>query len=205
MSSEELNTVELHRMIDRMRDGDAAARDDLLRRVERRLRRLAWKMLRNYPGVQRWADIDDVFQNCSLRLLRALEDVRPESTRRFYSLAAEQMRRELIDMSRKFYGPEGVGSNHASAPGVRPDDSGAPKADPVAPDADGDLEYWRFFHEAVERLPVEQREVVGLKFYHGWSREQIAELFRVDVRTVQRRYTKALEQLREWLNQDLGA
>src|SRR5262249_31686133 len=30
------------------------------------------------------------------------------------------------------------------------------------------LERWAAFHEAVETLPAEQREVVGLTFYHGW-------------------------------------
>jgi DNA-directed RNA polymerase specialized sigma24 family protein len=39
----------------------------------------------------------------------------------------------------------------------------------------------------VERLLVEEREVVGLRFYHGWSEADIAALFSITERTVRRR------------------
>jgi len=71
-------------------------------------------MLRNYPGVGRWVEASDVLQGSLLRLLRALESVQPESTRAFFGLAAEQKRRELLDLARHFYGPQGLGANHAS-------------------------------------------------------------------------------------------
>jgi RNA polymerase sigma-70 factor (ECF subfamily) len=48
-----------------------------------------------------------------------------------------------------------------------------------------DLEDWSAFHEALERLPAREREVVSLVFYHHWTQAQIAELFQVTVRTVQ--------------------
>jgi RNA polymerase sigma factor (sigma-70 family) len=43
----------------------------------------------------------------------------------------------------------------------------------------------------VDGLPVAEREVVGLVFYHGWTQAQIAELFQVDERTVRRRWQSA--------------
>jgi RNA polymerase sigma-70 factor (ECF subfamily) len=60
---------------------------------------------------------------------------------------------------------------------------------------DFDPERWILFHEAVDRLPIEEREVVGLRFYHGWKQKHIAELFQVDVRTVRRRWSSAREKL----------
>jgi hypothetical protein len=54
-------------------------------------------MLRGFPAVQRWADTRDVLQASLLRLLHALEEVRPSSSRDFFGLAAEQIRRELLD------------------------------------------------------------------------------------------------------------
>src|SRR5436309_5851669 len=106
----ELNTVLLHQCVDRMREGDPTSRDELLRRAWRRLDRLARKMFRRFPSVQRWVDVDDVLQNAALRLLRALEQERPTSTRGFFGLAAEQMRRELVDLARHFLGPRGEGA-----------------------------------------------------------------------------------------------
>ena len=64
----------------------------------------------------------------------------------------------------------------------------------------GDLERWTAFHGEVEKLPVEEREVVGLIFYHGWSQPEVAELFRCTVRTVQRRWKAAMLKLHAILN-----
>ncbi len=37
-----------------------------------------------------------------------------------------------------------------------------------------------------ERMPVEQREVVGLIYRHGWTQAEVAEHMRVSRRGVQR-------------------
>jgi DNA-directed RNA polymerase specialized sigma24 family protein len=52
------------------------------------------------------------------------------------------------------------------------------------------------FHEAVERLPAEQREAFGLIYYHGWPLADSADLLGVSVRTVQRWPADALEERR---------
>ena len=53
---------------------------------------------------------DDVLQNAVVRLLRALEEVRPPSVRAFFGLAATQMRRELLDLARRYQGRGGPGT-----------------------------------------------------------------------------------------------
>ena len=200
MPSEEFDSVDLHHHVDRIRAGDRSAPDELLRRCGDSLERLAREMMRKFPKVRRWVDPEDILQNASLRLMNALEEVRPENTKRFFGLASEQIRRELLDVARKIYGPEGFGANHAS--GVKADGAGDLPLDPQAPlDSSNDLDQWHSFHTAVERLPIREREVVSLKFYHGWQQQQIAELFGVDVRTVQRDYASALLRLRDFLRE----
>lgn len=66
-----------------------------------------------------------------------------------------------------------------------------------------DLDLWCRFHEAVEQLPPEEREVMGLAFYHGWTQVQIAELFQVDERTVRRRWQAACLKLSKLLGDTL--
>ena len=181
----------LQEWISRIRTGDLAARDELLRGVCGPLERLARKMLKQNPRVHRWADTDDVLQNALLRLFRALHAVQPESPRAFFGLAAEQIRRELLDMARHFYGPNGVGANHAS----KGDGEAGALAAHDYPDAAQDLkeiEKWTAFHEEVANLPAMEREVVGLTYYQGWKQPQVAELFQVSVRTVQRRWESAM-------------
>jgi RNA polymerase sigma factor (sigma-70 family) len=186
MSDPAFSTHRLQHCLERVHAGDRSAYDDLLRSTSGRLERLARKMLRRFPGVRRWTETGDVLQNATLRLLRALDHVRPADTREFFSLAAEQMRRELLDLTRHFYGPEGTGANHAS-PGPE-NDFRTPGRDAAAPADDEELERWCAFHEAVAQLPAEEREVVGLVFYHGWTQAQIAKLFQVNERTVRRRW-----------------
>lgn len=190
----EMETIHLHAWVDRIRSGDPAARNELLRAVGGRLQELTSRMLRKYPGVARWVETGDVLQTAALRLLRALEEVRPASTREFYALAAVQLRRELLDLARHYGGPHGHGRNYQSSPSGP---VGASSADPPMTDADADLDRWTRFHEAVEGLPAEERETVGLMFYHGWTQAQVAELMVVTERTVQRWWRAAIQKLRD--------
>jgi RNA polymerase sigma-70 factor (ECF subfamily) len=183
-------TSQLLRLLDRMRAGDRAAEDELFRYLGGRLERLAGKMLRGFPAVRRWAGSDDVLQNASLRLLRALQEVRPGSSAQFFGLAAKEIRRELLDLKRHYCGPEGMGAHHHT------DRPGTPARDPVDPAPGHDeLEEWCEFHRQVAGLPEEERAVVDLLFYQGLSKAEAAELLEVDVRTVQRRWNAALQRL----------
>jgi RNA polymerase sigma-70 factor (ECF subfamily) len=65
-----------------------------------------------------------------------------------------------------------------------------------------DNDRWVRFHEAVDQLPIEEREVVGLAFYHGWKQYQIAELFQVDERTIRRRWASACKKIRAKVGED---
>jgi hypothetical protein len=103
----------------------------------------------------------DLLQNAILRLLGALEDIEPASLRDFFGLADEQMRRELVDLARGYRTRRVCGPSHAGGPNGSAGEVSAPEPPAQAADPK-DLDKWCAFHEAVERLPVEQREVVGL-------------------------------------------
>ncbi len=194
--SDPFKTAVLNDLLARARAGDPAAHDELIRRCSVRLELLTRKLLRGFPGVRRWEDTGDVFQNAAMRLVRALSAVSPTNTRDFFGLAAEQIRRELIDLARHYRGPEGDGRNLRDLPD--PALSGQAAFDPPAPHVE-DLDRWAALHEAVHQLPAEEREVFMLSFYHGWTQADVAELFQVDERTVRRRYQAATARLSELL------
>jgi RNA polymerase sigma-70 factor (ECF subfamily) len=198
MPDSSLHTTQLRRWVERLRAGDRSAHEEMLRATHARLERLARKMLRRFPDVGRWEETGDLFQNAVLRLLRALQDVEPTSVRDFFGLAAEQMRRELLDLARR-YRAQGIAGPSRAAAAARSDSRAAPP-DPPAPAEDPDeLEKWCAFHEAVERLPVAEREVVGLIYYHGWTQTEVAEHLSVSKRTVQRHWAAAMLTLHELL------
>lgn len=179
MSDSSFATIYLHNCIARWRDGDRTAADALLRACASRLDRLARKMLRDFPAVRGWAETADVVQGACLRLLTALRSIQPASTREFFGLSALQIRRELLDLAhaqsrRKAVDLEEAGSDIAEAPAETEE-----------------LEVWCRFHEAVEELPAEQREVVSLVYYHGWTQMQVAELLGISERTVRRHWVSA--------------
>src|SRR5262245_57505410 len=146
--------------IDRLQAGDELARDELLAATCGRLASLTRKMLRSYPGVRRWEQTGDVLQNATLRLCRALQEVKPATVQAYFRLAALQIRRELLDLARHYYGPEGQGAHHAS----QADDPGpSASAPPAQEKADlthdpGRLGAWAEFHEQIEALPDEERD-----------------------------------------------
>jgi RNA polymerase sigma-70 factor (ECF subfamily) len=185
------DTVQLHAYVERLRAGDRAATDVFLCRVCGRLERLARGMLRGFPNVKRWADTDDVLQSALMRLLHTLRATQPENTRHFANLAAMHIRRELLDLARHF-------RNRFDLPRGADGEGPTDVPDPGSAGAE-DLDLWGAFHEQVDQLPAEEREVVGLTFYHGWTQAQIAELFQVDERTVRRRWRSAALKLAEAL------
>lgn len=181
----------------RLRAGDPAACDELIAVAADRLRRLTRKMVSERDRLRRWEDADDVFQNATLRLYRALRETVPETALAFFRLAALQVRRELIDLARHYFGPQGRGAHHAS--GVQPAD-GAPAAEPPQSTYDpGRLAEWTEFHHQVEALPDDDRTVIDLLWYQGLPQEEAAGLLGVDVRTVQRRWLRARLRLHETL------
>jgi RNA polymerase sigma-70 factor (ECF subfamily) len=193
-----LDTVQLNRCVERLQAGDKAAADELFRGIVARLEHLARRMLRDFPTVRPHADTGDVLQGAAIRLMRMLNgvhDLRPASTRDFFNLVAVQIRRELLDLARHFSGRE---RSRVPAP-----DGSADLGPADAAPTPADLELWCRFHEAVEGLPAEEREVVGLIFYHGYTRAQVGELLGVSERTVHRRWQSACVRLNERLGGEL--
>lgn len=171
--------------------GDAeameAAKAALITSVVDWMRSLARRMLDGSPGIRRWTETDDVVQGGCLRLYRALGAVTVKDPQHFVRLAALQIRRELIDMSRRLGNPESFAANH---------DTGIGAADSHVLDTGGDdpadettrLGEWTRFHEVADALPEPERDLFGMVWYVGLSQEEIAELLGCSPRTVRRRW-----------------
>jgi RNA polymerase sigma factor (sigma-70 family) len=195
-------STQIQRCIDHLRTGDPRARDELLACASERLTRLTRRMLRDFPGVHRWEETDDVLQNALLRLYRALDEVRPPTVADLFRLAAAQVRRELIDLARHYSGACGLGANLVS-PGHH---AGAAGASPDIPDTTRDpdrLAEWTDFHRAAGALEGEKREVFDLLFYQGLSQADAAALLGVSEATIKRRWRAARMRLVETLGKNL--
>jgi RNA polymerase sigma-70 factor (ECF subfamily) len=122
-----------------------------------------------------------------IRFLKALDDVSIRDARHFYALAAEQIRRELLDLARRYRVRDSVS---------QPLDQADVTGDFVDRE---DLERWSAFHDAVADLPDEERDVFAPVFYHDLPQRDLAEALGVHPKTVQRRYRAACLMLFERL------
>lgn len=175
---------------DPRRPGDL---DELLSVSYERMIVMIRSMMTRYPHLRRWEQSDDVLANVHLRLLRCFAQVTITSAQHFLALAATNMRRELIDLSRHHYGDSGPGRTHATPDRGAGDDlmSGV-----VSHDRDPALlAEWSELHEHVARLPDDEREVVDLHWYHGLDQQEVAALLCVSLRTVKRRWLAAKDRL----------
>jgi RNA polymerase sigma-70 factor (ECF subfamily) len=182
--------------VDRYRAGDRNAADELLISASTRLENLARRMLGTLPALRGEVETGDVLQAALLQLLRSLKEIRPDSTRSFFSLAAVHIRRELLDLARSL-------PVRRRAMRSDPDNLEGSLSDEIEEPADPELDRWVQLHEAVERLPAELREVFGLTLYHGWTQAQIAELLQVSDRQVRRLWADACKRLNELVGGNL--
>jgi RNA polymerase sigma-70 factor (ECF subfamily) len=175
-------TTALQRLLDATSTPSDVEFGELLLRSCERLRVLAQRKLRGFPALRRWVETDDVLQQAMLRLHRALQDVRPATVNEFFGLAALQIRRELHDLHRHHFGPQGVGANHHT--------DGDTRLPSVADDAEMPVG-WDRLHELIEALPDDERAVVDCLFISDLTQEEAAQVLGVSLRTVKRRWQSA--------------
>jgi RNA polymerase sigma-70 factor (ECF subfamily) len=189
-------TAAVQGALDRFYAGDPASLNDLFAAANRRMERLAHTMLLN-DRIRAREDTADIVQEASVRLLRALPALRDDKERRvesslqFFRLTACAMRRTLLDLGRHFTGTGGTGMSRenvslASAStwhGLEPVDD--------ASNATDELVQWCEFHERVEALPEELRDVFDLIWYDELTQEETARLLGVSIPTVKRRWRDA--------------
>ena len=191
--------TQIQGLIDLAKTGDPQAKVLLLDHACERLLKLTRRMFRGYPGLRRWEQTDDVFQNSLIRLHRALAKVELESVRHFFNLAAVQIRRELLDLKKHHFGLEGRGSRHHTDHQA-PDQAGGALSDKE--DEPEDLSMWAEFHAAVEHMSQEAREVIDLLFYQGLTQDEAAAVLNISPRTLKRRWHEAKLLLHEKLTDE---
>lgn len=174
--------------------GRQAAAGEVVTVVAERLRYMARRMLRGFPIVRRYDQSDDVAQAAALRLHRALATVTPTAAEELLGLVALQVRRELVDLARKYAGAESPAS-HRDTDVIRRDGLEVRRTEEAVDPADEEeratFGRWVSFHEVAESLPPEERQVFEMVWYLGMSQAEIADVLGCSVRTARRRWEAA--------------
>jgi len=197
------DTDGLDECLRRLAAGDPAARDRVIELCSDRLREIARRMLRSFPGVRRHDDTDDVFQGAVMRLHRALGQLadQRESPRSLMALAATQIHRELVDLARRNARTTSYAANHDT--NVMPNTDGTPRflVDGIAT-APESLDRWEQFHAAIAGLPEDRREVFNLVWYLGADQRTIADVLGCSERSVKTYWREAREAVKAALGSE---
>jgi RNA polymerase sigma factor (TIGR02999 family) len=169
-------------------NGDQAAREGLMTIVYDELHRLARRYMRNEsPGhtLQTSALVNEAF----IRLVDQ-KNVHWQNRSHFFGIAAQMMRRILVDYARsRNYAKRGGGARQLSL------DEGLIVSDERSAEVVA-------VHEALEELAkIDQRktQIVELKFFGGLSIEETAKVLAVSPGTVARDWTMA----KAWLRREI--
>jgi RNA polymerase sigma factor (TIGR02999 family) len=171
---------DITRILESAQAGDPTAADQLLPLVYEELRKLAAaKMAREIPGqtLQPTALVHEAW----LRLSQQ-SDARWKNREHFYAMAAEVMRRILVDRARRRQARKHGGELE------RVD------LDAVELPGRGDDAVVLQVHEALEKLTAEdpeKAEVVKLRFFVGLENAEIAAVMGISEKTVQRHWSFA--------------
>jgi RNA polymerase sigma factor (TIGR02999 family) len=170
-------------------DGDGAALDELFPLVYDELRQLARRrMRRERQGhtLRTTALVNDAY----LRLVDQRQ-VRWQNRAHFFAIAAQMMRRILVDHARaKNYEKRGGGAAHV------PLEEAAVLAEGRASEILALDEALR----ALAEIDPRRARVVELRYFGGLSNEEIAEVLKISPNTVTRDWNMA----RAWLYQELS-
>jgi RNA polymerase sigma factor (TIGR02999 family) len=188
------------RLLEKAQKGDRAAEEQLIRLVYPKLRRLAQGYLRGErPGhtLQATALVHEAY----IDLLP--QRVSWQSRSHFFGIAAQQMRRILLDYARARKARGGDKVRYLDEQADNRDTAGKSlRLEDVLAMAEREPEVLIAVHEALNRLASDyprQAQVVELRFFGERTEDEIRQILGVSVETVKRDWKFA----KAWLNQAL--
>ena len=190
-------TERLENLLRRYDSSKPESFNELILLSEKRLESLTRRLLGREEYVHRWQQTGDVLQNATLRLHRALVEIRPTNKKEFFSLAATMVRREILDLARKLRSQKSDAAHHHT---TFADQTGSDRDDEADWEGREDSSPMTnlLFHEAADHLTGEELTIVELIAYQGMEVEQAAETLGVSLRTAQRRWRNARLKIEEF-------
>jgi RNA polymerase sigma factor (TIGR02999 family) len=184
----ELDTKEISKLLRAWSGGDQSALNGLTPIVYDELRRLAhFYMERESPGntLQTTALVNETY----MRLVD-YKRMRWQDRAHFFAVAAQVMRRILVDHARSHNIKRGAGVPHLTLDDVAV----------VSGDRTGDLVALDDAMNTLARLDPRKVQIIEMRFFGGLSVEETAEVLKISPATVRRDWSIA----KLWLYRELG-
>lgn len=181
------NQTDVTVLLNEMNAGSETAPEKLLELVYSDLRRLAGAYMKNERGdhtLQATALVHEAF----IRLVD-WEDVTWENRAQFFAIAAEVMRKILVDHARKRNAQKRTGGQKIEFS----------EALSFAEEREFDVLALEEVFQSLEKLDPRQAKIVELRFFGGLSIEETAYVLKISETTVKREWTFA----KAWFQREL--
>lgn len=162
---------------------------------------LARRLIADFARVERHEQPSDVAQEALLNLWQALRTTQPDSERHLLLLAGKKVREALHDLARR-HGRQRHGQGNLESQGDVAAEMHAALAAPAQAPGPMTLDQWTVFHDAIERLPEPERQVMLLKWFAGANEEEIIRVLGSSRSTVQRLWASAKGRINEALGRE---
>jgi RNA polymerase sigma factor (TIGR02999 family) len=172
---------EITELLSRLRDGDAAARDALFATAYTELHRLAHARLRE-AGRDTVLDTTSLVHESYLRFVRS-GALRADDRRAFFGYASQVMRSVIVNTMRDRVAAKRGGDCVSLT-------LSTDIADSIASDEQTVLRVHEAL-EVLEKADLRLAHVAQMRYFGGYSEQEIAETLDVTERTVQRDWEKA--------------
>jgi len=176
-------------LLNRVSEGDNSAPGKLLELVYEDLRHLAGAYMKNERGdhtLQATALVHEAY----LRMVD-WENVSWENRAQFFAVAAQVMRRVLVDHARGRNAAKREGSQHKLA---------LDEAVSFADEKEFDVLALEEALSSLEQLDPRQAKIVEMRFFGGLSIDEVAHVLKLSPTTVKREWTIA----KAWFQRELG-
>ena len=186
-------STEITRLLKAWGAGDRAALDSLIPKVYTQLRRMAQLYIRKErPGIT--LDSTALVNEAYLRLV-GVEDIEWQERAHFFAVAAQTMRRILVDAARARSAAKRGGrrEGHLSAPDFN-------KVPDLSSQRDSELVAIDEALQELAKVDARKARVIELRFFGGLSTEETAAVLKISSRTVKRDWTLA----RAWIARELS-
>jgi RNA polymerase sigma-70 factor (ECF subfamily) len=190
-----------------MMSGDAAAPNQILARAHQRVEKIVAKTFhKSYHRLRSHYDTASIVSETYMRLRSALESVQASAASRdapmnvadFFRLVASKTHQVCIDLVRKAQ----VRMKAVVVPAAKPGEESMVGVEQMAVSDETDtslLALWGEFHESVNKLPDEQKEVFQMCFYLDMKRAEVAQVLGLHPKEASRRWLAATEALKDTL------
>src|SRR5262249_36984925 len=186
---------------------DAAAPNQILARAHQRVEKIVAKTFhKSYHRLRSQHDTASIVSETYMRLRSALESVQASAASRdapmnvgdFFRLVASKTHQVFIDLVRRAQ----VRMKAVGVPATKPGEESMVGVEQMAVSDETDtslLALWGEFHESVNKLPDEQKEVFQMCFYLDMKRAEVAQVLGLHPKEASRRWLAATEALKDTL------